>query len=294
MNERLYNFLNPFSKVLAHNRKLLFAVRYYRNLHRCIQLKSPQLFYDKIFWLACHGDTSLWSDLADKYKVREYVTKRYNSSILNELLGVYDSPEEIDYDNLPHQFVLKTNNACATNIIVRDKKEIDRTAINRQLGKRLKLRYGDISGQLHYSKIAPKIIAERLLIQDGNLDKPLTDYKFNCFNGVPVECAVFADRVENTHVVSRMLYDMEWNAHPEYYDTASPRLKLTEAQRPSSFNEMKKVAQALSAGFPYVRVDLYEIEGKPVFGEMTFMPGLDALYSLQHQKDLGALIVLPQ
>ena len=294
MNERLYNFLNPFAGFLAENKKLLFALRYYRNLHRRIHLTNPQLFHDKIFWLACQGDTSLWADLADKYKVREYVSQCYNSSILNELYGIYDSPEEIDYNSLPNEFVLKTNNGCASNIIVRDKGGIDVPRINKQINKWLSIHYGEITGQLHYSKITPKVLAEKLLIQDGDPQKSLTDYKFNCFNGVPVECAVFTDRKENTHQVSRMLYDMNWNAHPEYYDNNISQLSLSEVKKPKSFDEMKEIAKTLSNGFPYVRIDLYEIDSKPIFGEMTFIPGLDAFYSLQHQKDLGDLIVLPQ
>jgi len=202
--------------------------------------------------------------------------------------------QEIDYSRLPQSFVLKTNNGCASHIIVRDKATANLAEINRKMRYFLNLHFGELTGQPHYTGIKPLIIAEKLMVQDGDSSLPLNDYKFNCFNGVPVCCHAFTDRQLYTHNVSEMIYDMDWNAHPEYYDQSNAGLHLsTDAQKmPACFDEMKRIAAKLSQGFPFVRVDLYDIDGRPVFGEMTFTPGLDTYYTLDFQRRLGDIIDL--
>lgn len=289
MTDRAYSILNPFSAVFRRCAKPLFALRYYRNFHRCIQLKNPTLYYDKVFWLSMHTDTRLWSELTDKYAVRAFVEKRCGEGVLNQLYGLYDSVDEINWDTLPQEFVLKTTNGCASNVVVRNKNNADLHQIKEKLRLWMRLRFGDLTGQPHYSRIQPRIIAEKLLIQDGDPHKALIDYKFNCFDGVVHSCAVFSDRIPNSHTFGRMIYDAEWNPHPEWLDTTSSKVRLCEVEKPESFEQMKQIAVDLSSGFKTVRVDLYQIDAKPIFGEMTFTPGL-APYTTQFQKMLGDLI----
>ncbi|MBQ8046820.1 MAG: hypothetical protein IJ196_02715 [Prevotella sp.] len=280
-------YLLPLGQILGKCPKMVLSLRYFKKFHRPLNRSNPQLFYDKIFWNSLNTDTTRWSELADKYKVRAYVGERCGKDCLPNLLGVYEKPEDIDIDSLPNSFVVKTNNGCASNILIQDKQKVDRKDLCRKLGYWLRYPYGKLTGQQHYAKISPKVIVEELLIQDGNEFTPLIDYKFYCFDGIPKYCMVMCDRVFNTHDFKFMMYDMEWNPLPEFF-VSTQRLK--EAERPACFDEMKCMAEKLSAGFNYVRVDLYSVKGKPVFGEMTFMPGYNVGFTLEAQAILGGLM----
>ena len=267
--------------------KLILNLRYYIKFRRLLDLSDPVLFYDKIFYNSLYSDTSRWTELADKYKVRKYVEEICGSGFCPKLLGIYHSSREIPFDVLPNQFVLKTNNGCASNIIVKDKNIINKKEICRKLDYWLAFPYGKITGQKHYSKIIPVIIAEEMLIQDRDVESPLIDYKFYCFHGVPSFCMVMSDRKFNTHEVKLMMYDMKWNPKPKFFNGTKV---LKEVEKPKCLEELKKMAEKLSKGFPFVRVDLYSINDHPVFGEMTFMPGMDIGLTLEKQKELGDLI----
>lgn len=290
MSQAKYLILNPFSGILAKCAKPIFALRYYKKFHRCLQLKHPTLYYDKTFWLSMHSDTTLWSQLTDKYEVRHFVEQRCGSDILNDLYGVYDTPDDIDWEKLPQQFVMKTTNGCASNVFVKDKNRANLVQIERDLARYLKIRYGALTAQPHYTRIKPRIIAEKLLVDQQHPDKQIVDYKFNCFDGMVHSCAVFSDRLPNTHRFGRMIYDTEWNPHSEWLENTKDVI-LKEVDRPEALDKMLLIASTLSQGFPYVRVDLYCINAEPLFGEMTFTPGL-APYTLEFQATLGELIDL--
>lgn len=247
---------------------LLFSLRYWKVYGKMLNYKHPKSFYEKIGYLEFFTNTSEMGKLADKVAVRDYVKQKGLSYILNELYGVYHNSSEIDYDILPNSFVLKTNHGSATNIIVRDKSRLDIPKTNKQLDDWLKLDYGFITGQPHYSHIKPLILAEAFL--DNGDNKILTDYKFWCINGVPRFCQIMSDRVENSHAFRTMFFDMEWQPHPEYVMGSQSDLKEL---KPECFEEMRSAAEILSKGIPYVRVDFYNIKGKVIFGEMTFTPG---------------------
>jgi hypothetical protein len=252
----------------------------------------PILFREKVVWLLLNSDTSLWIQLADKYAVRDYVEKICEEKLLNELYGVYQSTDEIDYDRLPNSFVLKTTNGCASNIFVKDKSKIDISLTKILLEKWLKYPYGELTGQMFYAKIKPQIIAERLLYPPSPSDS-LIDYKFYCINGEPYYILVISDRVVNSHKYKLMRYDLNWKDHPEY---CAKGLELKLYDKPKSLDTMIEYAKRLSNPFPFVRVDFYEInnhgEATPIFGEMTFTPASDD-FSEKFQKLLGDLIKLP-
>lgn len=285
-----YLILNPFSGILAKCATPIFALRYYKKFHRFLQLKNPTLYYDKTFWLSMNSDTTIWSQLTDKYEVRGFVEQRCGSGILNDLYGVYETPDEIEWDKLPQQFVMKTTNGCASNVFVKDKSLANFAQIKHDLSQFLKIRYGALTAQPHYSRIKPRIIVEKLLVDQHHPDRQIVDYKFNCFDGMVHSCAVFSDRLPNTHKFGRMIYDTDWKPHSEWLENTSDVI-LKEVDRPEVLDEMLTIASTLSQGFPYVRVDMYCIDGAPVFGEMTFTPGL-APYSIEFQRALGELIDL--
>jgi len=266
--KRIRHFIG---NILGDFPEMLFKLNYYRVNHIWLNTKNPSLFYDKIAYLAFHTDTTKWSELADKLGVRKYAqTKGYGNNF-PKLYGVWKMAAEVDFASLPDRFVIKTNNSCNTNIIVKDKSKLNENQVRAKLDEWMHSRYGRETAQPHYSRIKPMIFAEEFLENKQCPGQPLTDYKFFCFNGSPFCVHVMKDRVENSHAVNVQFYDMQWQPHPEYisYD---PMIEGPLA-KPDSFEQMKKMVSDLSVGFPFVRIDMYEINGTPIIGEMTFTPG---------------------
>lgn len=276
----------PFVFILRRHPVFVQRIRYLIRYKKILNLKKPVLFEEKIIWLSFYSDTSLWPMLTDKYEVRKYVEAKCGKELLNELYGVYQYPDEIDYEGLPVSFVLKTTNGCGNNIFVKDKKNIEIKNVNDLLSKWLKYPYAELTGQAHYAKIKPKIIAEKLLRQSLLSDSSIIDYKFYCIDGKPHYILVISDRIINSHQYKLMRYDLDWKAYPEY---CAPERVVKYYERPETLNKMIQYARQLSEPFPFVRVDFYEIDQKVLFGEMTFTPASDD-FSESFQKYLGDLI----
>ena len=253
-----------------NNPERLFGILYHRVTGDRIHTDNPQTMYDKIAYMLFHTDTTEWSRLADKVAVREYVKDCGFASNLTRLYGVWEHADEIDFDCLPVSFVIKTNNASATNILVKDKTKESLSNLRKQLDEWLMIDYGYNTCTPHYSRIQPLILAEEFLV-DEQQKGGLIDYKFHCTNGNPQVVQVMSEREPNTHRMRFMTYDMGWMPHPEYNQGILKDAGLIE--KPLAFEKMKAMAETLSKPFPYVRVDFYQINGNPVFGEMTFVPG---------------------
>jgi hypothetical protein len=225
---------------------------------------------EKIIYLSFNTDTSRWSECADKVKVREYIRECGYEEILPVVYGVYEDATQIDFNALPNCFVAKTNNASGTNIIVKDKRKADLTAIVKKLNAWLKRDYSKYSGDPHYSKIPPKILIEELLSDKSPYNSTsLADYKFFCVAGKPICVEMMTDRTAHSH--KRRFYDMDWNPHDEWMLKGYPVADI--AEKPVPFEDMKRIASVLSRPFRFVRVDFYVINNKPIFGELTFTPG---------------------
>ena len=244
------------------------CVRYKGETGLILNLENPRTFHEKVIWLAFNTDTSRWSFLADKYKVREYVKACGLDDILIDLYDVYDKFQDIDFTKLPKSFVIKTNNSCGTVIVVKDKNKLNRNVCKRKLNTWLKDNYGIRSGQLHYSKIVPKILIEKYLQQDGNESTSLID-KFFCFHGIVKYILVIYNRDLNTHSFIRQFYDLNWNRIIVDDDVSE------NISKPKSLKRMIHIAEVLSTSLAFVRVDLYEVNSRPYFGELTFTPGFD-------------------
>lgn len=270
-----------------HNPEKLFSIWHKRTTGIYLDLDNPQTLGDKIAYMAFRTDTSEWTRLADKVRVREYVEECGFGNYLPELYGVWEHAADIDFEHLPDAFVIKTNNASATNILVRDKAKADIEEIRKQLEKWLKIEYGYDTCQPHYSKIKPLILAEEFLGLNNPDGKMLNDYKFYCVNGTPKFVQILSDRKENTHDVSVCLMDMEWNSHPEF--CSAIHRQSTNAVKPACFKKMIEMAKTLAAPFPFVRIDLYEIESRPILGEMTFTPGFDTVNNM-FERLIGGMI----
>lgn len=264
-------------------------------MHKRINLDNPKDLNEKINWLKLHSDYQLWSDLADKYKVRDYIKSKGLNDILIPLYGVWNNANEIDFSKLPESFVLKTNHGSGDVEIVRDKESVNFGHIVNKLNKFLQMPYGISSGEPHYLFIKPKIVAEALLIPAENYSSSLVDYKIWCFNGKPHHIWACYNRTKSEVKVETR--DLEWNHHPEYsvfnhhYVDGGGRIP-----KPKNLERMLEIARILSEGFKEVRVDLYNQEGKIYFGEMTFTGngGYMDFYTNEFLLEMGELIDLKE
>lgn len=230
---------------------------------------NPQTLNEKIQWLKVYGDTSLWVKCADKYLVREYVKECGLSDLLVPLYGVYKSADDIDFSALPSSFVLKANNGSGDSIIVRDKTQIDEQKIKGQLQKDLNRKFGLYTAEYHYLKISPRLVAEKLLVDEVRPNESLIDYKLWCFNGEPYVCFVVSNRTKEYFHMS--LYDLEWSAiKGKLVYSSHCKEEMCAIPKPKTWHKMLEAARILSKGIPQVRVDFYEIQGELYFGEMTF------------------------
>lgn len=250
---------------------LLTKLRFRKYFHRKMNLRNPQDINEKISWLELFTDTSEWTRCSDKYAVREYVKERGLENILNTLYGKWNKAEDISWNALPDQFILKSNNGSGTVKVVENKAKINKSAVTEELNSWLLMDCSAATTEYHYRQITPCIIAEQLLFptpDEQKVSSTLIDYKIWCFNGNPFCCWVCYNRIgEHTDV---MTYDLEWNAHPEWSIFNEHYRHGELLPKPQNFDKMINVAQRLSKGFPVVRVDLYNIDGKVYFGELTF------------------------
>lgn len=208
----------------------------------------------------------------DKYAVREYITQKGWGDTLNECYGVYDRVEDIDFNLLPQQFVMKMTNASGRNYICTDKSQCDWQKVSNRFAKWLKDNtFGWQSGEWQYALIKPKIVVEKFLKNLG--ENSLIDYKFYVINGKVYSCFVAYNR-DNNDAHSRQVcfddYDLDWNRTDAIKDNWHTNRK--RIAKPKSYDRMIEMAEVCSKGFPYCRFDVYEIEGKILFGEMTFTP----------------------
>lgn len=275
------------TQCFRRNPQQLASKDYKRVMGRELNWENPQNLIEKIYWLIFNTDTSLWSICADKYHVRDFVKERGCANMLNNLYGYWESVEDIDYNSLPSSFVMKTTNSSGQIIVVKDKSKLDIENANKKLNRWLKFIYGLTSAQLHYMKIKPAIIVEELLENKAEPEKMLVDYKIWCFSGVPESILVVYDRNGENYKLS--VFDLEWNNISERtLRTDSSHYGGNDVPKPASFDEMIVAARKLSSGFPEVRVDFYDIDGRPVFGELTFSTGYgyftDEYYSYLGEK----------
>lgn len=206
------------------------------------------------------------------------IKEKIGEEYLIPLLGVWRRAEDIDFHQLPDSFVLKTNNASGTNIIVRNKKDVSRKRIVEQLNYSLKYPFWARGGEFHYREIPPKIIAEQFMRNEGMDDLP--DYKFYCFHGKPYCLSVDMDRY---HGAKQTMYDLNWT--PQVWRLSSFGPYTGSIERPEQLETMLTLAETLCEGFSHVRVDFYLIQQKVYFGEMTFTPGCGYLRIIPDEYD---------
>lgn len=246
---------------------------YRAKFHHSLNLDKPETLNEKILWLKFHDfwNNDLVTQCADKYRVRQYVEQAGCGELLNELYGVYRTPEEIDWDALPDRFVLKLNVASGFNHIVFDKASEDKAALIAQMhgwlkeGPKFYLNFSE----MQYKDVEPLILAEKYLEELGS-NVPV-DYKLHCFNGKCIMTMACLDRVGGGGT-KFFYYDRDWNMTMNFSGVQGRSI-----EKPKCLDRAMQLAEKLAEPFPFVRVDFYFIEDRIIFGEMTFTPcsGLD-------------------
>lgn len=290
-----FRMIEEISLYFASKTSILFFDKIYciakfrRTLHQKLDLNNPIRFNEKIQWLKLYDRNPLYTQLADKYAVREYVSNKVGSHILNELYGVFSDANDIDFDLLPDQFILKATHGCNWNILCQDKSQLDLHKTKEKLREWLELNFYFIKGEWVYKNIKPQIICEKFL--EGDKNYGLMDYRFFCFNGNPIYIAI--DSSKYFTEIQRVIYDLNWVRQP--FNISFPPLE-SEINRPSQLELMVDYARKLSSGIPFCRVDFYNFDSKIYFGEITFYhrSGFGEFFPEEYDKILGDLLPLPK
>ena len=276
--------MSPFIK----NDELYLKIVYWLSMGKRLNLKNPTTFNEKLQWLKLYNRKPEYTVMVDKVKAKEYVAKIIGEEHIIPTLGVWDDPDEIDFDKLPNQFVLKCSHDSGGLVICRDKAKLDKDKAQKRIEFCLKRNYYIATREYPYKDVPHKILAEKYMTNNGGTEE-LTDYKFFCFNG-HVDCVmVCIDR----HIGDTKFYffNREWKllrlnprgiAAPEGFTIP----------KPANMDEMFDMASKLSQGIPFVRVDLYDINNRIYFGEMTFFPdsGCDPNLLPETDKYFGNLL----
>lgn len=270
----------------------LVKLRYFATFRHFPNLKNPQNFNEKILYMKLFTDTSRWTVLADKYKVRSYVKDCGLEDYLIPLFGMWTDVDDINFDALPKSFIFKANNGVGKNeyLIVKDKMKLDIKETKFFLNKLLHRKHvGALSGEPQYRDIVPCIIAEELLPSVNGESSPV-DYKIFCFNGQPHYIRTYCNRSKDGADVAT--YDTQWNPMPEVDQAEARYHRGKQLRKPLNLEDMVRVARVLAKPFPFVRVDLYNINGKIYFGELTFTPlgGLMSSMTPEVLRKMGDMI----
>ena len=271
--------------------KLLYR---FRMGHR-LDLKNPQTFTEKLQWLKLYNRKPEYTKMVDKDAVKEYVANIIGEEYIIPTLGVWDKPEDIDWGSLPNQFVLKTTHGGGGGgvVICKDKTTFDKTTAIAKLKESMA---SDIYSGLRewpYKNVPKRIIAEKFMAPEKSpAPKDLPDYKFFCFNGEPKYCQVIRDRHTKETID---FYDMDWNHMPFVGLNPVARNGLTPVARPGNLDEMKEICRKLADSKSFVRVDLYVIDDKTYFGELTLYPasGMGVFTPSEWNDKLGDWLTLP-
>ena len=277
-----------FARILPDT--VFIKISYRLRLKRKIDLRNPTTFNEKLQWLKLHDRNPAYTKWVDKLAVRAYVKGMIGDEYLIPLLGAYGAFDEIDFEALPNQFVLKTTHDSGGVVVCRDKKNFDFEKAKEIINKRLRSNFFWWSREWPYKNVTPRIICETYMADESGTE--LKDYKFLCFNG-EVKCLFVCLNRNAQTGLNVDFYDLSWTPMPfeRHYPSSGQALN-----KPRNFDKMIKLAETLSKDIPFVRVDFYETGGRPYFGELTFYPGagLEEFTPEYYDYLLGSWIELPE
>ena len=242
--------------------RIMYSIR----IGHKLDLDNPVTFNEKLQWLKLHDKKPIYTKMVDKYEAKKYVARMIGEEHIIPTLGIYDSFDDIDFDKLPNQFVMKCTHDSGGLVVCRDKSLLNKNAARRKINKCLKSNYYYNNREWPYKNVKPRIIIEKYMSNDEK--GALSDYKFFCFNGEPKIILVCTERFSNNGL------------RETWFDKSFKRLDFTEGghsidlkiKKPKQLTEMLTLSRLLSKKIPFIRVDFYVIDNKVYFGELTFFP----------------------
>lgn len=275
-----------FSKYIDD--RTFIKLDYFTGMRKFPNLKNPKTFNDKLQWLKLNDIHPEYTALVDKYEVKRILGEVIGEEYIIPTLGVWDSFEEIDFDNLPYQFVLKTTHDSGGVVVCADRAKFDIEKARRKLEKSLRHNFFYEHREYPYKDVKPRIIAEKYMVDESGTE--LKDYKFFCFDGKCKMLFIATDR--SIGDVKFDFFDTEFNHLP--FKQGHP-WSTKEIKKPAGFDKMIELAEKLAKGYRHVRVDLYDINGKIYFGELTFFhfSGKTPFIPSEWDEKIGEWLTLP-
>lgn len=255
-----------------------------------LNLDNPIMYTEKLQWLKLYDHRQEYTQMVDKYAVKEYVSQKIGEEYVIPLLGVWDNVEDIDFDSLPNEFVLKTTHDSGGVVVCKDKKTLNVKKSKKRLKYFFDRNYFNINREWPYKYVPHRIIAEKYM--EDSTQGELRDYKFFTFGGEPKVLYITQGRGGDEETYADF-FDMDFNHLSFKIDhDMSPRLP----EKPINFELMKQLARRLSENTPQLRVDFYEVDGKVYFGEMTFFhcSGMELFKPEEWNKIFGDWLILPE
>lgn len=268
MKKEVLRCVGKFFKIIApmiKSDEFYLKVRYFCRFHKKLRLDNPKTYNEKLQWLKLYDRNPQYTQMVDKVEAKSYVASLIGEEYIIPTIGIYDTVEEIPWDTLPQQFVLKCTHDSGGIVICKDKSTLDIKKAIKKLSKGLKKSYFYENREWPYKNVRPRIICEEYMVDESGYE--LKDYKWFCFDGEAKALFIATERGSSTEETKFDFYDMDFNHLP--FRNGHPN-SLRQIRKPQGFEKMKKIAEILSEGIPHVRVDLYDINGKIYFGEMTF------------------------
>jgi len=275
------------------NPQNLADLLYYKQFGKRINWLNPRDLNEKINWLAFNTDTTIWTLLSDKYLVRDYLILNNLSHILPNLYGVWENVEDIDFERLPNEFVLKCNHDAGSVILVKNKLKCNLSEIKAFLKGRISEPFGITSAEPHYFRIKRLILAEELIENDSEISESIIDYKFWSFYGKTDYCLICCNTTNWLSKKSGIYNIKTWTLEKSKMIN-NERLLTEYVPKPNCLGEMLDIIYRLTKNFPQCRVDLYESRDKVYFGELTFTSGAGRItnYSSDFLLELGNKTVI--
>lgn len=253
-------------------------------------IKKPKSYNEKLQWLKLNYQDPKYSKMVDKVDAKEYVASIIGDEYIIPTLGIWNNVDEIDWESLPNQFVIKVTSDSGGIVVCKDKTTLNIEQAKAKLLKGWGKNYYQYNKEYPYRDLTPRIIAEAYMEDESGYE--LKDYKIFCFDGDPKYLFVASDRQKKNEETKFDFFDLEWNHIP--VRNGHPN-SSAEIKKPTNFDQMIDIARKLSQGMPHVRVDLYNVSGKIYFGELTFFhwSGMTPYEPLEWDYKFGELINLP-
>lgn len=286
MKHDIILFLNSRGMLKFIPDSVFISYLYFKTFRKKLNLNNPKSFNEKLQWLKLYDRKKIYTDMVDKYEAKKYVSNIIGNEYIIPTIGIYDRFDDIDFEKLPNQFVIKCTHDSGGLIICKEKNKLNIKEARKKIEKSLKKNYFYFGREWPYKNLKPKIIIEKYMEDD--IDSSMHDYKFHCFNGKVKYILVCTNREKD---LKETFFDLEWKISK----FKRPNHEIDkDIKKPSNFSTMIELAEKLSNNIPFIRVDFYQINGKIYFGELTFYPaaGFAKFEPEEWDEKLGELIDL--